>query len=252
MAATNSENLAHASMEEPSEPHHCCGILPPHLLQGILDNSDQHHPDTVAAMRRTLDRTHAVRGNRIAREDNLRRHWEETGGHPNAQHGNAHGTPGFLGQSIIPPHMLEGIARAQENSPETRSAAQRTIVLSEHARSARQTIPGPVALQDLHGDNVHHESFTTTTSAGEGGGGEGLTGTEDSDTFTEDQATEDQELSMGAGYSGAGTTQQMTGSSTTGSSTTSTTTTDMARLYRVCCDVNYGNRLPGSLIWEEK
>ena len=146
---------------------HVCSIVPPHLLEGII-NAGSAHPETLDAIRRTITHTQNSRHAREAKVDELRHKWAETGGRPDipmpdrrafpgvpsfhppqggsshdgqGSSGPPHGMPasgapgsGGHGSSIVPPYLLAGIAKSEANAPSTRQAAQRTLDMTEEQK----------------------------------------------------------------------------------------------------------------------
>lgn len=150
---------------------HVCSILPPHILEGIA-NSPHAHSHSRDAARQSLDHTHSLRQARITHVANLRAQrggGRPDGGHGHGQgggHGHNGGHPGGSGggpsggasgghsggePSIVPPHILRGMAGSTANAPHVRDAAQRTLQQPPAQQADTQALPEapPVAPQGL-------------------------------------------------------------------------------------------------------
>jgi Zn-dependent metalloprotease len=112
----------------------CCGIIPPHLLKGII-NSDSAPQRAREAAHHTLNYTYTVRQHRAG---------AAAGAGAGACHdSHASPDPALEGQGIIAPHTLQAIADSAAAAPEARERAQATQDHSAAIRDARAGVSGP-------------------------------------------------------------------------------------------------------------
>ena len=121
MAPSSSNPALIQGQPTPRDTGHVCFIVPPHLLQGIIDSGDADANARLAAQR-TLSPS---RGYREARDSPAARFG-----------GSGHSSAGR--HSIIPPHVLQAILDSDTSSPEDKDRAQRTLARSAAVREARE------------------------------------------------------------------------------------------------------------------
>ncbi|KAG0281898.1 Translation initiation factor 3 subunit b, partial [Linnemannia gamsii] len=117
-------------------PHRMCSIIPPHLLQRIVDS--EHAPrqarDSAA---RTLAHTYVLRADRNAAAI--------AGSHLSSQQSH----------NIVPPHMLQRIIDSEQSTPEAKDHARSTLMHTERLRTAR--VSGGRLYREIFDAEYSHE-----------------------------------------------------------------------------------------------
>jgi len=108
---------------------HVCSIIPPHLLQSIIDKN-QISEETHVAIKNTLAHCHKLKQHRNALTTQLQATAQGIQGPTEGGQSHLHLPPHH---SIIPSYVFQDIAASEQTTPEQKECAQHNLKISQRS-----------------------------------------------------------------------------------------------------------------------